>query len=131
LRAGKTWFVPSEAVAVPAGFAQHVTALAFEQSAPRESQDAPVLAHLPGGGGGAILGGPDRFVVRMAAVAAGILAVLGLALYNQGVNHDGDLIADTQSFEELIQQMDAANEEVQPATETTDSKTVPQEDEAK
>lgn len=121
LKAGKAWFVPSEAPAVPAGFAARVTALAFAGAEGTIEREAPVLAHLSGGGSrGVVLGGSDRFLKRATAVAAGLLAVLGLALYSQNAVSERSLVAEEGNLETVLEEMDQLNQEQVPS-ETEDA----------
>ncbi len=110
LQASKAWFVAEEAPAVPAGFAARVTALAFAGQAGSAETEAPVLAHLSGGAArGVVLGGSDRFLKRATAVAAGFLAVLGLALYSQNAVSERSLVAEDGSLETVLEEMDQLN----------------------
>ena len=126
LVSSKAWFVPAEEPTVPEGFAARVTALAFAEGGATELAPAPVLAHLRGGAGSAqaapapnqpILGGADRFLMRATAVAAGLLAILGLALYSQSTTSDRNLSADEQGLERVIEEMDELNQS-QPEAES-------------
>lgn len=77
-RALRRWFVPSEPVAVPEGFAARVTQLAFSGAtvstrAPRAEE--PAVAAVPNAGE------LQRFVLRAVAIAAAVLFAFALALH--------------------------------------------------
>ena len=105
----KAWFVPTDPVPVPAGFAQRVVAEAFAGKKP-----IPSLHRLAGGP--QVLDEPvaphreDRFIFRMTAVAAALLVMLGLALSMQRLNESRDLKADTDSKEDVLKGLEALNE---------------------
>jgi anti-sigma factor RsiW len=92
-RALRRWFVPSEPVAVPEGFAARVTQLAFSgaTSVPARPlpRAAPAAAALP-----ASPRDLQRFVLRLVAVAAAVLLTFALALHWRNRPAGEELYAD-------------------------------------
>jgi len=136
-KVAKAWFVPAEDVAIPEGFAHRVTALAFGSAEPERA-----LVHVPSGGSASsrVSGGsassrvfgdssassqgleaPHRFLKSLTLLAAGLVAVLGLALYAQQGAKSNELIADDMSLDALIQSMEGetgeSTEDVKPKVE--------------
>ncbi|MEZ6003051.1 MAG: zf-HC2 domain-containing protein [Planctomycetota bacterium] len=101
----KAWFPAEEAVAVPAGFAQRIAAMAFDGQAA-----APILQHVSGGRPRAG-STPERFAMQLMALAAALLLALGLALYMQRGNSNHNLNADeTQTLEQVLEELRELNQ---------------------
>ncbi len=113
----REWFVPTEEVPVPTGFASRVARLAFEGvEVPRE--DDVVLT--PAGPGGATFGFEQgrvlSFTMGLAAAAAAAVIVFSLILAGADTSDataDQGISADT-SLEEKLELLEAENRDLEP-----------------
>ena len=104
--AHKSWFVPTEPIAVPDGFATRVSRRAF-------AGDKGLLVPAPRQeiqrGEARIL----QFVIQMTAVAAAILLILALGMKFNAHPEGSELRADSADLREALEVMERLNREEQ------------------
>lgn len=124
----REWFVPTEEVPVPAGFASRVARLAFEGvDASREGD----VVLTPAGPGGATAGSEQgrilSFTMSLAAAAAAAVIIFSLILAGSDTSDataDQGISADT-SLEEKLELLEAENRDLEssrPGSEEADAR---------
>ena len=112
----REWFVPSEEVPVPAGFASRVARLAFEGVETSREDDVVLTPAGPGG----VTAGPEHgrilsFTMSLAAAAAAAVIIFFLILAGSDTGDataDQGISADT-SLEEKLELLEAENRDLE------------------
>ena len=102
--AEKSWFVPTEPMAAPEGFAARVSRRAF---AGDKGLLTPVSPQDTGGGEFRIL----QFAIQMTAVATAVLLILALGMKFSAHPEGAELRADSSDLREALETMDRLNRE--------------------
>lgn len=120
----RQWFVPTEEVAVPAGFAARVARAAFagEGAADRDL----VVPAGPGGApraGGGETGRLLSFTMALAAVAAAAVLLFTLILAGRGAGPvDADQLDAGPQLDQNLERIEAENQALQQGLPTTEAK---------
>ncbi len=112
----REWFVPTEEVPVPAGFASRVARLAFEGVEASREDDVVLTPAGPGG----VAAGPEHgrilsFTMSLAAAAAAAVIIFSLILAGSDTSDataDQGISADT-SLEEKLELLEAENRDLE------------------
>ena len=104
--AQKNWFVPTEPIIVPEGFAARVSRRAF-------AGDKGLL--IPTSAPGSVVGESRilQFVVQMTAVAAAALLILAIGLKFSAHPEGSELRADSSDLRDALEAMDRLNRQEQ------------------
>lgn len=124
----REWFVPTEEVPVPAGFANRVARLAFEGVEAPPEDDVVLTPAGPGGvRAGLEQGRLLSFTMTLAAAAAAAVIVFSLILAGSDTSDataDQGISADT-SLEEKLELLEAENRDLEssrPGSEEADAR---------
>lgn len=124
----REWFVPTEEVPVPAGFASRVARLAFEGAETPREEDVVLTPAGPGGvTAGLEQGRILSFTMSLAAAAAAAVIVFSLILAGADTSDataDQGISADT-SLEEKLELLEAENRDLEssrPGSEEADAR---------
>lgn len=104
--AQKSWFVPTEPIVAPEGFAARVSRRAF---AGDKGLLVPIAAPISQAGESRIF----QFVVQVTAVAAAALLILAIGMKFNAQPEGSELRADSSDLREALEAMDRLNREEQ------------------